>query len=41
MVGFGCYEDGSQSKPVQKVSRLIDKEKFNSIIKLLDSENNT
>ena len=40
MVGFGCYEDGSQSKPVQKVSRLIDKEKFNSIIKLLDSENN-
>jgi hypothetical protein len=40
MVGFGCYEDGSQSKPVQKVSRLIDKEKYNSIIKLLDSENN-
>lgn len=40
MVGFGCYEEGSQSKPVQKVSRLIDKEKFNSIIKLLDSENN-
>jgi calcineurin-like phosphoesterase len=40
MVGFGCYEDGSQSKPVQKVSKLIDKEKYNSIIKLLDSENN-
>ncbi|MFY0715401.1 hypothetical protein J1D01_17235 [Seonamhaeicola sp. NFXS20] len=40
MVGFGCYEDGSQSKAVQKVSKLIDKEKYNSIIKLLDSENN-
>ncbi|RCW88566.1 hypothetical protein [Winogradskyella arenosi] len=40
MVGFGCYEDGSQSKSVKKISRLIDKEKFNSIIKLLDSENN-
>lgn len=40
MVGFGCYEDGSQSKSVEKVSRLIDKSKFNSIIKLLDSDNN-
>ncbi|MFL1013702.1 hypothetical protein [Flavisericum labens] len=40
MVGFGCYEDGSQSKPVQKVSRLIEKEKYNSIVKLLDSKNN-
>ena len=40
MVGFGCYEDGSQSKPVQKVSRLIEKEKYKSIVKLLDSENN-
>lgn len=40
MVGFGCYEDGSKSKPVQKVSRLIDKEEYDTIILLLDSKNN-
>lgn len=40
MVGFACYEGGTQSKSVQKVSLLIDKKKYNSIIKLLDSENN-
>lgn len=40
MIGFGCYEDGSQSIPVQKVSRLIDKEKYTTIVNLLDSENN-
>ena len=40
MVGFGCYEEGRQSRPVEKISILIEKGKYNSIIKLLDSENN-
>lgn len=40
MVGFGCGFAGEQSKPVQKVSKLIDKEKYYSIIQLLDSDNN-
>ena len=40
MVGFACYEGGSESKPVEFVSRLIDTEKYDSIIDLLDSEYN-
>lgn len=40
MVGFGCGFAGEQSKSVQKVSKLIDKEKYDSIIQLLDSDNN-
>ena len=39
-IGFDCGEAGSQSKVVQKVSKLIQKEKFNSIVLLLDSKNN-
>lgn len=40
MVGFGCGFGGELSRPVKKVSKLIDKEKYNEIIKLLDSDNN-
>ena len=40
MVGFGCGFGGEQSKSVQKVSKLIDKEKYNRIILLIDSDNN-
>ncbi|NOY47221.1 MAG: hypothetical protein GXO84_03255 [Chlorobi bacterium] len=40
MVGFGCGFAGEQSKPVQKVSKLIDKEKYDTIVQLLDSDNN-
>jgi hypothetical protein len=40
MVGFGCGFAGIKSKPVQKVSKLIDKEKYDSIVQLLYSENN-
>lgn len=40
LIGFACYYDGIESKPVKKVSRLINKSKFKAIIRLLDSENN-
>ena len=40
MVGFACAYAGSPSKTVDKVSKLIDKEEYQTIIKLLDSKNN-
>jgi len=40
MIGFNCYFSGDPSKTVQKVSQLIDKEKYKTIVKLLDSDNN-
>ncbi|MBG6133693.1 hypothetical protein IWQ47_005165 [Aquimarina sp. EL_43] len=40
MVGFGCAFGGEPSKSVKKVSKLIDKEKYDKIVKLLDSDNN-
>lgn len=40
MIGFGCGFAGEQSKPVQKVSKLIDRENYNVIVQLLDSDNN-
>jgi len=40
MIGFSCYFSGDPSKTVQKISQLIDKEKYKSIVKLLDSDNN-
>lgn len=40
MVGFGCGFGGETSKTVKKVSKLIDRGKYDKIIKLLDSDNN-
>lgn len=40
MVGFGCGFAGVQSPSVKKVSKLLDKKKYNAIIQLLDSDNN-
>lgn len=40
IVGFACYASGSPTETVQKLSQLIDKRKYKSIVKLLDSENN-
>jgi len=40
MVGFACAYGGEESKSVKKFSRLIDKSKYRTIIKLLDSNKN-
>lgn len=40
MIGFGCGFAGEQSKPVQKVSKLIEKENYAAIVQLFDSDNN-
>jgi len=39
MVGFGCSISGVSSKPVYKVSELIDSSKYDQVIKLLESKN--
>jgi len=40
MVGFGCGFGGEQTESVQKISKLIAKEKYQVVSKLLDSDNN-
>lgn len=40
MVGFGCYSSGIQSKPVSKVTALINNVDYESVLKLLNSKNN-
>jgi hypothetical protein len=39
MVGFGCYYEGRQSRPVEKVTRLLQRGNSNAIKKLLGSSN--
>jgi hypothetical protein len=40
MVGFACYFAGQPSKTVEKVTKKLNTEKYNSIAKLLTSDNN-
>lgn len=39
MVGFACYSGGTPSETVQKLTKLMYKEKYKKLIKLIDSEN--
>ncbi|QXP62725.1 hypothetical protein [Polaribacter sp. HaHaR_3_91] len=40
MVGFACYFAGQPSKTVEKVTKKLNTKKYNSIAKLLTSDNN-
>jgi DNA gyrase/topoisomerase IV subunit A len=40
MVGFACYFAGQPSKTVEKITKKLNNKKYNSIAKLLTSENN-
>jgi hypothetical protein len=39
LVGFACFSSGSKSESVIKFTKLIQKEKYKTMFKLLDSEN--
>lgn len=39
LVGFACFSGGSKSESVIKFTKLIQKSKYKTILKLLDSEN--